>query len=363
MTFAASALLIPASLYFGSLPDRNRASKPYILLSFLTASIILYAMTKTTSILIFQVLYIALEFASYIRGPSTNVLIAETFEKKKRGSVIAREGFVEGIGVVIGLGLCTLLVSSIGYESLLFVACPLTLASFLIALLTIRDSPLYIERNLDRFEGMVDRMEDFSVHLAGDGSIIPDLGGDWRFGRVANMKLFALGRAVFSFAASNAFTTLSIFLLSRVGLTSSTVFLVFLVRSVFGSVSYLFVDRVFGSNGGASVKIGTLMRVALVLLFPATLLLPSPLSLIFAIFLLSLIAISWSIYSVGFGLVTIMYAQPGSLGFYDALVSVGGALGNYSGGLIPTLFGFETLFFFSGLLFIIALVLFYLSRI
>lgn len=268
MAFAASALLIPASIYFGSLPDRNRASKPYILISFLAASVILYAMTMTTSILLFQILYIALEFASYIRGPSTSVLIAETFEKKKRGAVIAREGFIEGVGVVVGLGLCTLFVNTIGYANLLLVACPLTLASFLIALFTLRDSPLYIERSLDRFEGMVDRMEDFSIHLAGDGSMRPDLGGDWRFSRIANMRLFAVGRAVFAFAASNAFTTLSIFLLSRASFTSSTIFLIFLVRSVFGSVSYLFIDRLFGSNGGLSVKLGTIMRVVLVLLFP-----------------------------------------------------------------------------------------------
>ena len=363
MAFAASALLIPASIYFGSLPDRNRASKPYILISFLAASIILYAMTQTANILIFQILYIALEFASYLRGPSTSVLIAETFEKKQRGAVIAKEGFVEGIGVVTGLALCTIFVNTIGYTTLLLIACPLTFASFLIALLTLRDSPLYIERNLDRFEGMVDRMEDFSVHLAGDGSIRPDLGGDWRFSRVANMKLFAIGRAVFAFAASNAFTTLSIFLLSRVNFTSSTIFLIFLIRSVFGSVSYLFIDRIFGSKGGLSIKLGTGMRVILVLIFPVILILPSPLSLILAAILLSLIAISWSIYSVGFGLVTMLYAQPGSLGVYDALASVGGALGNYSGGLIPTLFGFEALFILSGVLFLISLILFYLSRI
>jgi predicted MFS family arabinose efflux permease len=363
MAFAASALLIPASIYFGSLPDRNRASKPYILISFLAASIILYAMTRTTNILIFQILYIALEFASYIRGPSTSVLIAETFEKKQRGAVIAREGFVEGVGVVVGLALCTIFVSTIGYENLLFIACPLTLASFIIALITLRDSPLYIERNLDRFDGVVDRMEDFSIHLAGDGSIRPDMNGNWKFNRVANMKLFGLGRAVFSFAASNAFTTLSIFLLSRASFTSSTIFLIFLVRSVFGSVSYLFIDRIFGSNGGLSVKLGTIMRVVLVLVFPVTLLLPSPFSIILAAILLSLIAVSWSIYSVGFGLVTMLYAQPGSLGIYDALASVGGALGNYSGGLIPTIFGFETLFLFSGILFLVALILFYLSRI
>ena len=363
MAFAAAAILIPASIFLGSLPDKNRVAKPYILLSFLGASIILYLMTRTADILLFQLLFVALELFSYLRGPSTSVLIAETFERKKRSLVIAREGFVEGIGAVAGLGACSLLVGQYGYEGLLFVAAPLTFASFVIALFTISDSPLYIERNLDRFDGMVDRMEDLSFHLSGDGSILPSMDGEWRFGRVANMRLFALGRAVFAFAASNAFTTISIFLLSRVGLSSSTIFLVFLVRSLFGSVSYLFVDRVFGLNGGVGVTVGTLIRVVVVLLFPVVLLLPQPFSVIVAAVLLVFVAVSWSIYSVGFGLVTIAYAQPGSLGLYDSLASVGGALGNYSGGLIPTLFGFETLFFVSGLLFAVSLVLFYLSRI
>ena len=363
MTFAASALLIPASIILGSLPDKNRASKPYILLSFLVASILLYMMTATTSIFIFQVLYVALELASYLRGPSTSVLIAETFERNKRGAVLARGGFVEGIGAVIGLGLCTLLVSAIGYRNLLLLACPLTLASFIIALLTLRDSPLYIERSLDRFESVVGKMEDFSLHLAADGSITPDFGGDWRFSRSANMRLFGLGRAVFAFAASNAFTTLTIFFLTKANFTSSLIFVVFFVRSVFGALSYLFIDRVFGSNGGASVKLGTLMRVALVLMIPLTLLLPMPYSVIFAAITLSLVAISWSVFSVGYSLVTLIYAQPGSLGLYDAFASIGGALGNYSGGFIPTVFGFEILFIISGILFLVALVLFYLSRI
>jgi MFS family permease len=363
MTFAASALLIPASIILGSLPDKNRASKPYIVLSFLAASIILFLFANTTSILLFEILYVVLELANYLRGPSTSVLIAETFERKKRGTVIAREGFVEGIGAVIGLAVCTIFIGLIGYRNLLFIACPLTFLSFLIALLTLKDSPLYIERNLDRFENVVSKMEDFSHHLAPDGSVIPDLGGNWRFSKPANMRLFALGRAVFAFAASNAFTTLSIFLLSKAKFTSSLIFVVFLVRSVFGAFSYLFIDQIFGSNAGGSVKLGTLMRVILVLMIPVTLILPMPYSVIFAAVILSLIAISWSIYSVGYSLVTLLYAQPGNLGLYDAFASIGGALGNYSGGFIPTVFGFETLFIFSGILFLLALVLFYLSRI
>ncbi|MCX6642512.1 MAG: MFS transporter [Candidatus Bathyarchaeota archaeon] len=363
MTFAASALLIPASVLLGALPDRNRTSKPYLLLSFLAASILIYLMASTSSILIFQLFYIALELANYIRGPSTSVLIAETFERKKRGEVIAREGFIEGIGAVIGLGLCALLIGLVGFRTLLFLACPLTLASFLIAFFYLRDSPLYIERSFDRFENVIGRMEDFSIHLTDDGSVTPDSGGAWKFNRSANMKFFALGRAVFAFAASNAFTTLSIFLLTRVGFTSSLIFVVFLVRSVFGALSYLFIDRIFGSSGGAGVKVGTILRVVVVLMIPFSLVLPMPYSLIFMALTLSLVAVSWSIYSVGAGLVTILYAQPGSLGLYDALASAGGALGSYSGGLIPTMFGFEMLFLFSGALFLVSLILFYLAKI
>jgi predicted MFS family arabinose efflux permease len=123
------------------------------------------------------------------------------------------------------------------------------------------------------------------------------------------------------------------------------------------------VDRVFGGNGGVSVKLGTMMRVLLVLLLPVTLILPMPLSAIFVAIILSLVAVSWSIYSVGYGIVTILYAQSGSLGLYDAFASLGGAIGNYTGGLIPTIYGFEALFIFSGILFAAALVIFYFSRV
>jgi predicted MFS family arabinose efflux permease len=363
MTFAASALLIPSSIFLGSLPDRTRASKPFILLSLIASSILLYIMSSITSILLFQILYIGLELATYLKGPSTSTLIAESFERNRRGAIIANQGFIESLGAVIGLGLCTILVGVTGYQFLLIITTPLILSSFILGLFTIKDSPLYIERNLDRFDRMVGNIEDLSYHLSGDGSLTPDLDGEWKFSRVANMRLYGIGRAIFAFAASNAFTTLSIFLLTKANFASSLIFLVFLVRNVFGALSYLFVDRVFGGNGGVSVKLGTLMRVLLVLLLPVTLILPMPLSAIFVAIILSLVAVSWSIYSVGYGIVTILYAQSGSLGLYDAFASLGGAIGNYTGGLIPTIYGFEALFIFSGILFAAALVIFYFSRV
>ena len=361
MTFAASVLLIPATIYLGSLPDRYRMSKPFILASFLGVSFILYLMTITTSVIIFQVLYVAKEFLTYLKGPSASILIAETYERKRRSSMIARQGFVESLGGVVGLGLCIFMVDALGYKTLLTITIPLVFVSFIIGLLTIQEPLLYIERSLDKIDRVIDDMEGFSYHLTDQGTLAPDFSGEWRFGHKYNMRLFGLGRAIYAFATSNALTTLSIFLLKEARFTSSLVFVAFQIRNVVGALSYLFVDRLFGEKGERAVKIGTFLRVIVIGLLPVVLWLPMPLSVVAASIILSLVALSWSVYSVGVGVITVLYSASGGLGFYDSLASLGGAIGNYSGGLIPTLYGFETLFVLSSLLFVLAFFLFYLS--
>jgi len=361
MTFAASALLIPASFILGSLPDRHKASKPFILASFLGVSIILYLLTMTSSIIFFQLLYIVLELVSYIKGPSTSILIAESYDRSSRGKAISRQGLIEGIGAVIGLGLCMALVNTLGYRVLLSFCSPLVFLSFVFALLTLREPPLYLERNFDRMDRIFGNLDDLSYQLNSDGTIAPSLDGKWRFGKGANMKLFGLGRILFAFAASNAFTTLSLFLLTRVKFSSSEIFTVYQFRSIVGTLSYLFIGKIAGNEGSGPVLLGTLMRIILVSSFPLILVIPSPLNIILTAVILSLVSTSWSIFSVGAEMVTVIYAAPGSLGLFDALASFGGALGNYSGGYIPTVYGFETLFMFSAALFAIAFVLFYLS--
>jgi predicted MFS family arabinose efflux permease len=175
------------------------------------------------------------------------------------------------------------------------------------------------------------------------------------------MRLFGLGRAIYALATSNALTALSIFLLKGAKFTSSLVFVVFQIRNVVGALSYLFVDRLVGEKGEGAIKIGTLLRVIVIGLLPVVLWLPMPYSVVAASILISLVALSWSVYSVGVGVITLLYSASGGLGYYDAFASLGGALGNYSGGLIPTLYGFETLFILSASLFALALFLFYLS--
>ena len=361
MVFVATASVIPASIYLGRLPDRYRRVRLFILASFLGVSIVLLLMSVTTSVVLFQGLYVLMNLVDYIKGPSTRILIAESYESSGRGSVLAKQSFVEGIGEAMGLALCSFTINLFGYKAFLSLTGPLVLASFFLALFTIRDPPLYIERFLDRLDRQVVNIETFSFNLTERGTMSPGWRNGLSAGREPNMGLFGLGRAFFSFAASNAFTVLPVYLLVKAGFPNSIIFASFLIRSIFGAASFLFIGKVIGNEGNGVVKLATGARVLLVLVLPAAVLLPMPFSVVAVATLLSAIAFSWSLYSVGVEIVTLTYASPGSLGVYDALTGIGGAIGSFTGGLIPTLYGFDALYVVSSVLFASALLIFFIG--
>jgi len=324
-------------------------------------SSIFFLMSITTNVTIFQFLYVLMGLLSYLREPSTTILIAESVERSERRSVYARLGFIEGIGGVTGLAMCTLTVNLLGYKELLRLTCPLLLISFFLALLTIRDPALYIERFLDRYDRLIGNIETFSFHMTDRGTLAPTLEKGWHLGREPNMAFFGLGRTLFAFAASNAFTPLPIYLLAKAKFPTSTIFASFFIRSLFGAASFLVASRLVEMGGGRAVKLATGMRAVLINFLPMTILFPMPFSVMSVATLLSLIAFSWSLYSVGTDLTMVEYVSPGRLGFYDALSGIGGALGGFTAGLLPTLYGFETSFLISSGLFASALVFFTLG--
>src|SRR5450756_2609094 len=60
MTSIALFFAIPASFFWGYICDKTRRYKIYILLSFISATIIIYIFTLTTSILAFIILYVTM---------------------------------------------------------------------------------------------------------------------------------------------------------------------------------------------------------------------------------------------------------------------------------------------------------------
>ena len=357
MTSIATAASIPASVYLGRLPDRYSRSKPFITISLLGVALVLFLMPMTRSVTVFQILYIIMTLVNYPTGPSTNILIAESFERSQWGKALARQSFIEGLSQALGLAICSLSINWLGYTTLLRMTSPLVFVSFFLALVAMRDPPLYVERFLGRFERPIGDVETLSFNFGSRGTLAPSRKAR-HFGREPRMALFGFGTIFFAFAASNAFVPLPIYL--RESLAASTVFAIFLVRSIFGTVSYLIVGKTIGS-GTAAVKLATTMRIVLVLLIPVTLMLPAPASFIVVAAILSLVAFSWTLYSLGGDVIKVTNAKPGSLGIYDALASVGSATGSIVGSTIPLLFGYGSSYVISSGVFSVSLLLFVLG--
>jgi len=363
MTSAATVILIPASLYLGRLPDRYGKSKPFILASRLIAGIVLLLMSTTRSVLGFQVLYAALNLANYAAGPSTSILIAESYERSSWERAMARRNFVDGLAQALGLGICTFIVGSLGYKTLLSTTPLLVFASLLIALLAIWDPPIHIERFLVRVESPVEDLETLSFHMTSRGGISKPRYGSSRWGEEPRMGLFGIGMTLFALAASNAFTSLPIYLKDKAMFPSSVVFGIFFVRSLVSTFSYLLISPLVKEGGGGAVKTGTTTRVVLVTLLLMIPALSKPFSILLALVLLSAVEFSWSLYSLGTEVIRVQNAGSGGLGVYDALHNVGSSAGGFIGGAVPALIGFEPVFVVSSLLFVSALISFFASRV
>jgi predicted MFS family arabinose efflux permease len=186
--------------------------------------------------------------------------------------------------------------------------------------------------------------------------------GSIRLGEVPKMNLFGIGMILFAFAASNALTSLPIFLTRQAKFSSSLVFGVFFVRSLAGTLGYLAISPFVARGGGLAVKVATITRAVLILLLSAIPVLAIPFSVILSLILLSAISLSWSLYALGIDVVTVQHAGASGLGVYDALASLGSSAGGIVGGAVPAIIGFEPLFVMSSVIFIAALASFVASH-
>ena len=87
---------IPASFFWGYICDKTRRFKLYILLSFISATVLLYLFTFATNILTFIVLYAVMSMLHVAHEAPKNVLIAEHYSREDWGKSYALyEGFTE----------------------------------------------------------------------------------------------------------------------------------------------------------------------------------------------------------------------------------------------------------------------------
>lgn len=349
---SSTALLvaIPASFLWGYLCDRSRHYKPCILLSFLFLAVILYALTFTADISLIIALYALMAFFHMAHEVPKNVLIAETYTRRKWVKSYALYEEVTELGWLIGT-LIGLYMSSQGLSasSILLACSGLNLAAFITSIFLISDPAFIFERNLVRVERSVlrtyRRVAALRIMDSGHINVHKML-----LAREEKHGFFCLGLAAFFMATKILFTPLPIFLSRNCALQQDMIYALFCLNSAGGFIGYFLMNRLSLSLGKRTLyKIATLRGVLSFLLIAVRFTSEYGVTLIAAI--LFLLGLAYTVFHI-LSLSLSMEILPEKMaGIFNVIAGLGEASGSFMGSFIAEKLGFMYLFLGAGLTF------------
>ncbi len=355
MSSAAVFLAIPASFFWGYICDKTRRYKRYILISFLTLSVLLYLFTFTTNMGLLIALYAFMSILHVAHDPPKNVLIAELYSRKEWERTFAfYEGFTEigwFIGLIFGFFMST---AGLNATSTLLLCSGLNLTAFIISLILVTDPILIFERSLVSIEKTIG----FTYKGAIAASKILDGISPKEKLKKENLRAFCIGLILFSLATSILFTPLPIFFSKELSLSTSLVFVIYILNSCGGIVGYFLA----GSRSKHQVEKVHISRIVifrsfLALLFVAVVQMPVY-NTVLAMIILILMGFAYA-WFLAFTLSLSMELAPsGKAGLFNTLVGVGGACGSFIGPFLAQTLGFTPVFLTASAIFFLAYIAF-----
>jgi len=358
ITSVALFVAIPASYFWGYICDKTRHYKRYILLSFLSSTIMLYLFTFTKSLGLMVILYAVMSIFHMAHEPPKNVLISELYSREEWEKTFAfYEGFTEG-GWLIGLFLGFLASAySFGADNTFLLCCVLNLAAFIASALLVTDPSLIFERGLVNIEKSLDFAHKgiFLATKMFDG--IPTA----ETLRRENVKAFGLGLIFFSLATSVLFTPMPIFVSNiarKESLPQSIVFAAYIVNSSGAIVGYFLAgNRRQESSGKTRIARAVIFRTLLAFLMIGVFEVAA-LGVALTTAILALMGFAFALVIVYALSLSMELIPAGKAGLFNVLIGIGGACGSFIGPYIAWTYGFLNLFLAAGLLFLFTYVIF-----
>lgn len=357
MTSLAMFLTIPASLFWGYICDKTRRYKIYILLSFLSSTIILFLLTLpfAQNIAVFVTLYIVMSVLHAAHEAPKNVLIAEHYSREEwERSFAFYEGLTE-IGFFAGLILGLIaFASTLSFGVLatytLYLCSGLSLIAFLLSVFLIADPLMIFERRLVGIEKRID----FTYRGSETASRLLDgLPLNGRF-RQESFLGFGLGLVLFTLASSIFFTPLPIFFAHELSLPTSLVFLVYVVNSVGAMAGYFFVGRRAAfMDTKKQMRRMVLLRGFLVFLLVAVVQFAFSTTLLAGIILVML-GFAYALYYILLLSLSMELIPVGKNGIFDVLVGLGAAIGSFLGPFLAETLAFLPTFLIAGAIFFVS---------
>ena len=365
MTSIAIFASIPASFLWGYLCDKTRHYKAFILLSFASIAIILFLMTlpfARSNLIIFVGLYVAMQMLHVAHESPKNVMVTEHYS---RNDWERSFGFYEGIteiGTIIGLAMgIVLFASSFSFSTLttftFYICSGLSVVALVLAVALIADPMLIFERRLVGIERKLDltnrgfegssRMMD---GLRWDGSLKED-----------SFAGFALAIIVFALATSLFFTPLPLFL-KGLGLSTSMVYVAYILNSVGATIGYFLIRRSAQSmNIRNQMPRFILLRSILIFALVGVITFSFAPTILTGVFLI-FIGFAYAMYYIMMLSLSMEVIPEGKAGFFDGLVGLGSAIGAFLGPFLAFHLAYTSMFIIAAALFFVAFITLKLLR-
>jgi MFS family permease len=355
MTSLALFSAIPAAFFWGYICDKTRHFKVYILISFISVSIILYFLAFATSILVFIALYVIMSIFHAGHEAPKNVLIAEHYSHQDWGRSFSLYGGITTVGWLIGLFL-GFLISILALGAIFtFVLCSaLNLIAFVLSIFLVADPLIIFERRLVNIEKKIDYTYRGLIKVTRllDGlPIRAKLESE-------NFLAFGIGVILFSLASSLFLTPLPIFFARDLAFPASMVFMIY-VLNYGGAVGGYFLSGNMAMSPSAKKHMRRMVLVRGVLVF---LLLAIVVLAVYPSFLAAVILIPLGFARAFYHILALslsMEIMPaGRAGMFDVLVGLGAASGSFLGPFVAQIMGFLPQFLIAGIIFFSAYVAF-----
>lgn len=354
MTSLATFLAIPFSFLWGYLSDKTRHYKLFILLSFSSLTILLYAFTMTNHILVLTFLFVTIAIAHVAHEPSKNVLIAESCSRPEWEKSFASYELLTELGWLIGL-LLGFFMSIQGFNgaSILLLCSFLNLAAFLSSAIFVVDPTFIFERGLASMERTLNfAQRGITLALkATEGQILED-----KF-RGESLSAFCAALVLFSLATSTLFTPLPIFFSKNLTLEPSLVFAIYTMNSGGACIGYLLtrhMAQLKDRSGRGKAKTIALVRGLLTLALTTSILYVSVSTRLMAIVILAAMGFAYALFLASTLSISMELLPEGKAGLFNVLVSLGAAVGCLLGPLIAANFGFLHVFVASSVIFLLS---------
>jgi MFS family permease len=351
MTAAALLFSIPASFFWGYICDKTRRYKVYILLSFASASIIIYVFTLTASILLFIILYVTMSMLHVAHEAPKNVLIAEHYSRDEWEKSFASYQRLTEVGWFLGLLLGLIATTlSLSTQYTLFLCSGLNLAAFALSIFLVADPLLIFERRLVSIEKKLD----YTYRGVNVASQILDGYSPTDKLKKESFLAFGLAIVLFSLASNVFFTPLPIFFAQKLALPTNMIFIIYMLNSVGAIVGYSLIKRrsTF-TDSKTQIRRVVLLRSALIFLLVVVTQIAFA-TTFFAALVMVLLNLAYAVYYILMISLSMELIPEGKAGIFDVLTGLGAASGSFIGPFLAQTIGFLPQFLVASAIFLLA---------